>query len=280
MRGCQFLLAAASVPGRSPEGLLIQRTLLALTLVVTHVAVTAAAELPTPAQRCAADLVLASAKFASCRLTAESRFARDIDEVHRGTALAGCSERLQRAIGRATSRYGLNCSAETVDAIDAYLTQCSNDVVAASALNGSLPRCGNGRIDVVGEQCDGGDLGGASCAQLGLPGGVLQCKDDCHLDVSGCLTPPTPTPTPLPTATPEGPIVMPGSASLRIGESQVFTVTTGVPPYTVNDIGGTAVPRTVISVGGTFTYTKTQSGTFVLYVVDSNGGVGTAMIME
>lgn len=257
---------------------MVRRILLALSVFLIPAA-TVSAELPTPAQRCKADIELASAKFASCRLTVESRYARDADEAQRGAALVRCSERLQRAVGRATSRYGLNCSAETVDALDAYLTECSNDVVTASA-NGSLPHCGDGAINVAGEQCDGADLGGGSCAQLGLPGGALQCKDDCHLDVSGCLTPPTPTPTPLPTATPEGPIVMPGSASLRIGESQVFTVTTGVPPYTVNDIGGTAVPRTVSSVGGTFTYTKTQSGTFVLYVVDSNGGVGTAMILE
>ena len=267
---------------------MIRRTLLALTMIMIHVAGTAATELPTPVQRCEADLVLASAKFVSCRLTAESRLARDLDDVRRDAALARCAERFQRSIGRATSRYGLNCSAETVDALDGYLAQCSDDVVGAAGLGGSLPNCGDGAINVAGEQCDGADLGGASCQSLGFSGGVLRCKSGCGLDVSACagIAPPTATPTPRPTPTqtgttnPRSPILMPGSASLRIGESRVFTVTNGVPPYTVNASGGTAVPTTVGFSGRTFTYTKTQAGTFYIVVVDSNGSLGTAVVSD
>jgi hypothetical protein len=89
-----------------------------------------------------------------------------------------------------------------------------------------------------------------------------------------------PTNTPAPTPTPGPPVVVPSSASLAIGQSQVFAVTKGVPPYTVNASGGTAVPTTVASSGGTFTYTKTQAGTFTVVVVDSNGQVGTATVMD
>jgi cysteine-rich repeat protein len=39
-----------------------------------------------------------------------------------------------------------------------------------------------------GEECDGGDLGGRTCADLGFPGGVLACTPECTLDTSGCLT--------------------------------------------------------------------------------------------
>jgi cysteine-rich repeat protein len=39
-----------------------------------------------------------------------------------------------------------------------------------------------------GEECDGGDLGGLTCADLGFPGGVLACTPDCTLDTSACLT--------------------------------------------------------------------------------------------
>ena len=89
-----------------------------------------------------------------------------------------------------------------------------------------------------------------------------------------------PTPTPAPTPTPVPPVVVPATASLAIGQSQVFAITKGVPPYTVNASGGTAVPTTVLSTGGTFTYTKNQAGTFTVVVVDSNGQVGTATVMD
>ncbi|MBM4246081.1 MAG: hypothetical protein FJ148_20165 [Deltaproteobacteria bacterium] len=89
-----------------------------------------------------------------------------------------------------------------------------------------------------------------------------------------------PTPSPAPTPTPAPPLVVPANASLAIGQSQVFAITRGVPPYTVNASGGTAVPTTVLSTGGTFTYTKNQAGTFTVVVVDSNGQVGTATVMD
>ncbi len=45
--------------------------------------------------------------------------------------------------------------------------------------------CGNGVID-PGEECDGEDLGGATCEDLGYYGGELACGDDCTFDESGC----------------------------------------------------------------------------------------------
>lgn len=49
-------------------------------------------------------------------------------------------------------------------------------------------RCGNGILD-VGEECDGQNLGGQSCASLGLGGGALGCELDCSFDTSGCVQP-------------------------------------------------------------------------------------------
>jgi hypothetical protein len=92
--------------------------------------------------------------------------------------------------------------------------------------------------------------------------------------------PPPPTNSPAPTPTPVPPVVVPSNASLAIGQMQVFAITKGVPPYTVNASGGPAVPSTVPSVGGTFTYTKTSPGSFTIVVVDSNGQVGTATVMD
>ncbi len=45
--------------------------------------------------------------------------------------------------------------------------------------------CGNGVKDGK-DDCDGVDLGGASCASLGLGAGTLRCTERCTFDTSGC----------------------------------------------------------------------------------------------
>ena len=47
--------------------------------------------------------------------------------------------------------------------------------------------CGN-NIKEPGEQCDGTDLGGATCQSLGYQGGTLSCNSDCTFNTSGCIT--------------------------------------------------------------------------------------------
>ncbi|MBU1241695.1 SUMF1/EgtB/PvdO family nonheme iron enzyme [Myxococcota bacterium] len=48
-------------------------------------------------------------------------------------------------------------------------------------------RCGDGTIQAIhGEQCDGENLAETTCAELGLGGGALGCKDVCKWDVSRC----------------------------------------------------------------------------------------------
>jgi hypothetical protein len=53
--------------------------------------------------------------------------------------------------------------------------------------------CGNGVIEIeLGEQCDGDNLGGATCEALGEGPGTLSCFDNCFFDISMCeITPPT-----------------------------------------------------------------------------------------
>ncbi len=47
-------------------------------------------------------------------------------------------------------------------------------------------KCGDGVLDAP-EQCDGGNLNGATCAGLeGFAGGVLQCGSDCRFDTNLC----------------------------------------------------------------------------------------------
>lgn len=143
---------------------------------------------PTPAQLCDSAIELASAKFSQCRLTAESKYSKTGDAGKRTAALGKCSQRLSESFSKATLRYGaLNCTGSTSSSYDAYLTQCTDDVAAAAVAGGTLPSCGNATIDVVGEQCDGIDLGGETCASLGFPGGgALGCTTGCALDTSAC----------------------------------------------------------------------------------------------
>ncbi len=51
--------------------------------------------------------------------------------------------------------------------------------------------CGNS-IKEIGEQCDGGDLGGQNCVSLGYYGGTLSCNSDCTFNTSLCtIAPPS-----------------------------------------------------------------------------------------
>jgi hypothetical protein len=45
--------------------------------------------------------------------------------------------------------------------------------------------CGNEVIE-PGEDCDGSELGGQACTDLGFVAGELSCDDRCHLDATDC----------------------------------------------------------------------------------------------
>lgn len=45
--------------------------------------------------------------------------------------------------------------------------------------------CGNGQLE-TSEQCDGVNLGGASCTTLGMGNGVLRCNASCVYDYGMC----------------------------------------------------------------------------------------------
>ena len=64
------------------------------------------------------------------------------------------------------------------------------DGVAGGLLNVTVSRdgyCGNGIVDPgLGEQCDGADLGSATCGSLGHLGGTLACRADCTFDFELC----------------------------------------------------------------------------------------------
>jgi hypothetical protein len=61
------------------------------------------------------------------------------------------------------------------------------------------PTCGNGVID-SGEQCDGVNLSGQTCLSKGYASGTLSCSSTCTLNVSACVSAPTPPPVSTPAA--------------------------------------------------------------------------------
>ena len=63
--------------------------------------------------------------------------------------------------------------------------ETSVDDTTTDAVDTDGGRCGDGEID-DDEQCDGRDLGGASCESLGVGRGVLSCAGDCTFDTSLC----------------------------------------------------------------------------------------------
>lgn len=163
-------LLALTVSGRAVQGTGVMRKLtLKALLLVAVVAPSIAQAAPTPAQRCEADVELASAKFAQCRLTAEAKYSKSLDADKRTAALARCSEKLQQSFAKAVVRYGLNCTGVPVGKFDAYLKQCSDDAAAAAA--------GNALPDYLGDlaMCSA-DLATTASALATCEAGVLVAR--------------------------------------------------------------------------------------------------------
>jgi hypothetical protein len=64
----------------------------------------------------------------------------------------------------------------------ACAADCTFDTMACT---NDMSGCGNDMAD-PGEDCDGPDLDGAACTDLGFTGGVLGCADDCLFDTVMC----------------------------------------------------------------------------------------------
>jgi hypothetical protein len=64
---------------------------------------------------------------------------------------------------------------------------CDSPVSTCSTATTGSPVCGNGVLDGC-EECDGADLGGASCTSLGCGGGGLTCNSSCQLVYTACTS--------------------------------------------------------------------------------------------
>lgn len=140
------------------------------------------------AQKCESAIEKAASKYAQCRLNAESKYTKTADGTALTEALAKCDGKVELSYAKAFDSYGGSCpTVEPVGAFEAYLTQCA-DTTESVAAGGGFPTCGDAAMNAAGEQCDGADLGGESCATLGFLGGTLGCTAGCGYDASGCTS--------------------------------------------------------------------------------------------
>jgi hypothetical protein len=163
----------------------------AVSILVLQAALPAvAAAALTPAQKCAAGKNLAAGKYAGCRHKAERSLLRSGDTTKYATAIAKCNAKLAekwQKLEQAALEDGATCATSGDQAaISAFARASSDTAVTALAAGGALPRCGDSSVNAPGEQCDGADLGGASCITLGFSQGSLGCSPACRFDVSAC----------------------------------------------------------------------------------------------
>lgn len=82
----------------------------------------------------------------------------------------------------------VTCKGGVINGVVACTSGCQENVpgVNDECKSGDpMQMCGNGSVE-PGEQCDGADLGGATCQGQGHDGGNLGCNRNCYLDVSQC----------------------------------------------------------------------------------------------
>ncbi len=102
-----------------------------------------------------------------------------------GTIMSYCHQRTG-GYGNIAMTFGENHTCGTLPGREA--TQMTNHVVSRAnayptCFAGS--NCGNGVID-SGEQCDGGNLNGGTCASRGFAGGTLSCSGTCQYNTTQC----------------------------------------------------------------------------------------------
>jgi hypothetical protein len=138
----------------------------------------------TPTEKCEADKLKAAGKYGFCRLKAEAKAVKTGDPVDYGRCDEKYADKWGKIENKAAGMCPPNGEQSTVQEV---ITQQTDDV-AGLLTDGTFSTCGNCGNAVVdpGEDCDQGNLGGATCATEGFAGGTLACGAGCVFDTSGC----------------------------------------------------------------------------------------------
>jgi hypothetical protein len=143
---------------------------------------------PTNAEKCEAEKLKRTGKYAYCRMRADSK------AVKNGTSpdYTKCEDKIVDKLGSAETKYGVECptSGDVAD-IQSQVTGDTDDLGVLLSGGTLPPVCGNGTIE-AGEECDFGDLDGETCdsqTASAEPFGTLVCAPGaCTFDTSGCLS--------------------------------------------------------------------------------------------
>ncbi len=139
----------------------------------------------SPEDKCEAAKNKIAGKYAFCRQKAESKAIKKGTSADFTKCDTKLGEKWAKEEAKATKK-GTSC----IDNLSSLEVQSfvatHSDAVAAALDGGSLPQCGDGSINAVGEQCDGADLGGESCTSLGFASGTLGCFSFCQFATGGC----------------------------------------------------------------------------------------------
>jgi hypothetical protein len=85
--------------------------------------------------------------------------------------------------GKTCSSLGLGTG--TLGCTSCKYSGCSGTSTSTGGTSTGTTGCGNGKID-AGEQCDGTNLGGKTCASYGYISGTLSCTSDCKVTLTKC----------------------------------------------------------------------------------------------
>ncbi len=121
-------------------------------------------------------------RFSRCLLKAELR------EVRSGSAVdtTDCFDRIEGQFAATDERFGsLDCPSFDDGADIGMRLGAALEELATLLGGGTVSTCGDGVLE-TGEECEFGDLGGATCATVGLFGSQMRCGADCLLDDSQC----------------------------------------------------------------------------------------------
>jgi hypothetical protein len=163
-----------------------------LGLVMSLLVATAASAAPTPEAKCQAAKNKAAGNLADCRQAAEAKRAQTGDAAKYDAAILRCESAFAAAFAKAEAaaakKNGACPTSGDAAGIESMVTAHADTVAASLAPGGAVPACGDGAINVIGEQCDTADLGGMACADLGHPDGALACNASCRFDAGDCRT--------------------------------------------------------------------------------------------
>jgi hypothetical protein len=163
----------------------IHRTSLAIVAALASLAVSGPAS-ASPETRCEASKNRIAGAYYACRQKAEAASVLKVEAAD----FSRCDEKFGEKWDRAEEAGAGACpDAAATEEMRTFLTGQASVAAAVVAGPDGAPSCGDGSINVPGEQCDGTDVGGATCADLGYVAGALGCNSACRLDATSCDCP-------------------------------------------------------------------------------------------